>query len=82
MVAGQVALKAMGIAGIPVTNVENACASSSTTLNAAHLYVASGAGDICLAVGVDKLYSEDKARASRSSTAPGTCTTRRRRWRA
>ncbi|PTN50432.1 thiolase, partial [Achromobacter xylosoxidans] len=60
MVAGQVALKAMGIAGIPVVNVENACASSSTALNAAHLYVASGAGDICLAVGVDKLFSEDK----------------------
>jgi len=63
MVAGQVALKAMGIAGIPVTNVENACASSSTALNAAHLYVASGAGDICLAVGVDKLFSEDKAKS-------------------
>lgn len=63
MVAGPIALKAMGITGIPVTNVENACASSSTALNAAQLYVASGEGDICLAVGVDKLFSTDKAKS-------------------
>lgn len=63
MVAGQVALRAMGISGIPVTNVENACATSSTALNAARLYVASGEGDICLAVGVDKLYSSDRAKS-------------------
>ncbi len=63
MVAGQIALSAMGITGIPVVNVENACASSSTALNAAHMFVASGAGDICLAVGVDKLFSLDKAKS-------------------
>ncbi len=63
MVAGQIALRAMGISGIPVTNVENACATSSTALHAARLFVASGEGDICLAVGVDKLYATDRARA-------------------
>lgn len=63
MVAGQIALKAMGITGIPVVNVENACASSSTALNAAHMFVASRAGDICLAVGVDKLFSSDKEKS-------------------
>ena len=63
MVSGQIALGAMGIMGIPVTNVENACASSSTALNAARLHVASGAADICLAVGVDKLFSSDKERS-------------------
>lgn len=63
MVAGQIALGAMGISGIPVVNVENACASSSSALNAAQMFVASGAGDICLAVGVDKLFSEDKAKS-------------------
>lgn len=63
MVAGQIALRAMGITGIPVMNVENACASSSSALNAAHLFVASGAGDICLAVGVDKLFSADKEKS-------------------
>lgn len=63
MVAGQIALGAMGITGIPVVNVENACASSSTALNAAQMFVASGAGDICLAVGVDKLFSTDKEKS-------------------
>ncbi|HCY63613.1 MAG TPA: thiolase [Oxalobacteraceae bacterium] len=63
MVAGQVALAAAGITGIPVVNVENACASSSTALNAAQMFVSSGAGDICLAVGVDKLFSTDKEKS-------------------
>lgn len=63
MVAGQIALKAMGIVGIPVTNVENACASSSTALNAAQYYVSAGAGDIALVVGVDKLFSSDKEKS-------------------
>lgn len=63
MVAGEIALKAMGITGIPVTNVENACASSSTALNAAQWYLAAGGGDICLVVGVDKLSCADKERS-------------------
>lgn len=60
MVAGQVALKAMGLGGIPVSNLENACASSSTALNAARWCVAAGGSDIALVVGVDKLYSDDR----------------------
>ena len=63
MVAGEIALKAMGITGIPVINVENACASSSTALNAAQWYLAAGGGDICLVVGVDKLFSPDKEKS-------------------
>ena len=63
MVAGQVALKAMGISGIPVSNMENACASSSTALNAARWCVAAGGSDICLVVGVDKLFSVDKEKS-------------------
>src|SRR5215472_8521627 len=35
MVRGEIALRAMGIAGIPVINVENACASGSTALHLA-----------------------------------------------
>ncbi len=63
MVGGEIALHAMGMVGIPVTNVENACATSSTALQAARLYAASGEGDICLAVGVDKLFSSDRAKS-------------------
>src|SRR6476620_8826131 len=42
MVRGQVALRSMGIQGIPVVNVENACATGSTALHLACTAVASG----------------------------------------
>ena len=32
MIRGQVALRSMGIGGIPVVNVENACASGSSAV--------------------------------------------------
>ena len=35
MIRGQIALRAMGIGGIPVVNVENACTAASTALNLA-----------------------------------------------
>ncbi len=51
LVRGQVALRAMGIGGLPVVNVENACASSSTALQQAVAFLKSGAADVALAVG-------------------------------
>jgi acetyl-CoA acetyltransferase len=60
MIRGQVALRDMGIGGIPIINTENACASSSTAFHVAWTYVASGMYDIALAVGMEKLYHEDK----------------------
>lgn len=60
MVRGQIALRAMGIGGIPVVNVENACASASTALHMAVAYVRSGAADIVLAVGAEKMFTDDK----------------------
>lgn len=62
MVRGQLSLRAMGVEGIPVVNVENACASASTALHLAVQHVRSGAADIVLAVGAEKMWSEDKAR--------------------
>lgn len=59
-IRGQVVLRAYGIEEIPVINVENACASSSTAFHLAWLSVASGMYDIVLALGVEKLYHEDK----------------------
>jgi acetyl-CoA acetyltransferase len=61
-VRAQVVLRDMGIQGIPMINTENACASSSTAFQLAWLYVASGMYDIALAVGMEKMYTEDKAR--------------------
>lgn len=60
-VRGQVALKGLGIHGIPVINVENACGGGATALHSAWLGVASGLHDCALAVGTEKLWHEDKA---------------------
>ncbi len=62
-IRGQVVLREMGIGGIPIINTENACASSSTAFHMAWLYVASGMHDIALAVGLEKLYHEDKRKS-------------------
>ena len=68
-IRAQVVLRDMGVEGIPMVNTENACASSSTAFQLAWLYVASGMFDIALAVGMEKMYSEDKARVFSSFTA-------------
>ena len=46
MIRGQVALRAMGIGGITVVNVENACASGSSALSLAVSFVRGGEGDV------------------------------------
>jgi acetyl-CoA acetyltransferase len=62
-VRGQVILREMGFGDIPIINTENACASSSTAFHLAWLYVASGMCDVALALGIEKLYHEDKKRS-------------------
>ena len=62
VVTGQFALRPLGFHGIPVVNVENACASSSTGLNLAFTYVRTGMCEAVLVVGTEKLYSEDKVK--------------------
>ncbi len=65
-IKGQVALRPLGIQEIPITNVENACAGASTALHGAWMGVASGLYDCALAVGVEKLYSEDREKTFRA----------------
>ena len=62
MIPGQIALRDMGIEGIPVVNVENACASGSTALNLATQFLKAGEGDVALAVGAEKMWTGDKAK--------------------
>ncbi|NKY58333.1 thiolase family protein [Nocardia flavorosea] len=62
-VRGQVALRAMGIQGVPVTNVENACAGGSTALTSAIAAVRAGMADVALAVGVEKMSDPDRSRS-------------------
>ena len=62
-IRGQVVLRSVGIGKIPVINVENACASGSTAMNQAAALVTAGLYDIVLALGVEKLYHEDKRKS-------------------
>ncbi|MDT3684221.1 MAG: thiolase family protein [Pseudorhodoplanes sp.] len=55
MLSGQRVMKSLGITGMPIINVENACSSSSSALAAAWTAVASGQKDIALVIGVEKL---------------------------
>jgi acetyl-CoA acetyltransferase len=62
LIRGEIALRSMGIEGIPVTNVENACASASTAVYGAVQFLRAGMGEVALAVGVEKMFSTDRAR--------------------
>jgi acetyl-CoA acetyltransferase len=64
MVGGQVALRSMGFEGIPITNVENACASASTAFHLAYTNLKAGMSDVALAVGADKMFDKDKAKTA------------------
>jgi acetyl-CoA acetyltransferase len=63
MIRGQVALRYTGVLGVPIVNVENACASASSAFFLAHMAVASGQVDIALAIGSEKLTHPDKMRS-------------------
>jgi acetyl-CoA acyltransferase len=63
MIRGQVALRYTGVLGVPIVNVENACASASSAFWLAHMAVASGQADIALAIGSEKLTHPDKMRS-------------------
>lgn len=60
-VRGQVSMKDLNLGGIPVFNVENACASGSTAIHLATSYLAGGAAEIALVVGYEKMVHPDKA---------------------
>lgn len=69
MIRGQIVLHTMGIFGIPIINVENACASSATAMNAAWAQVALGEIEVALVLGMEKMYSEDKAKSLKIFTS-------------
>jgi len=52
---GQRIMGRIGLAGIPIVNVENACSSSSGALAQAVIAVGAGAYDVALVIGVEKL---------------------------
>lgn len=68
-IRGQVVLRNSGLMGIPIVNVENACASASTAFHLGWMSVASGQYDCVLALGVEKLSDPDKAKSLRAFNA-------------
>lgn len=60
MVRGEIALRPYGIEGVPVVNVENACATATTAFHLAVNYIKAGAADVVLAIGVEKMFSQDR----------------------
>lgn len=59
-IRGQVVLRSMGIGDIPVTNIENACCSSSSAFQVAWMDIALGLHDVGLVLGMEKMYMEDR----------------------
>lgn len=55
MLVGQRIVKEIGLGGIPVTNVDNACSSGATALHEAYAAIMAGRFDCVLVIGVDKL---------------------------
>jgi acetyl-CoA acyltransferase len=64
MIRGQIALRSLRLNGIPIVNVENACASSASALNMAYSYVRAGLADVVLAVGAEKMCGFEKERTT------------------
>lgn len=62
-IPGQAALRHTGLLGVPIVNVENACASGSTAVGLGRAVLASGGADVAIVVGAEKLSHPDKARS-------------------
>lgn len=61
MIRGQAALRFTGLAGKPLVNVENACATGSSAFHLAWEAIDAGQIDVALVVGAEKLSHADKS---------------------
>jgi acetyl-CoA acetyltransferase len=61
MIRGQVMLRPLGIEGIPIFNVENACASAASALHLGWQAVETGMQRVVLCLGAEKLTHDDKS---------------------
>jgi acetyl-CoA acetyltransferase len=79
-IRGQVVLRNTGLLGVPIVNVENACASSSTALHIGRQAVAAGEHDNVLVIGYEKLYDQDRQKSFRAFNASMDLDEMRRRF--
>ncbi|MCB2098972.1 MAG: thiolase family protein [Parvularculaceae bacterium] len=61
-IPGEYALRPLGVKGVRAFHVEAACASGTMALHLAFDLIRSGIADVVLAVGVEKLYVEDRVK--------------------
>ena len=89
MVTGQRILAEVGLAGLPLTNVENACSSGATAIREASLAIRAGEHDVVAAIGTEHLTSRFKGaltpdpsdpEAAVGATMPGVYAMRARRY--
>jgi acetyl-CoA acetyltransferase len=62
-VPGQILLSKLGVSGMPIWNIENACASGTSAFQLAVQALRSGACNVALALAAEKMNIEDKQRA-------------------
>ena len=62
-IPGQVVFSKIGLEGVPMFNVENACASGSTAVHLAVQHLKAGSCDVALALGAEKMNVADKAKS-------------------
>lgn len=89
MVTGQRILAQVGLAGLPLSNVENACSSGATAIREASLAIRAGEHDVVAAIGTEHLTNRfagaltpDKSdpEAAVGATMPGVYAMRARRY--
>lgn len=71
-VRGQIALRPLGFDGIPIANIENACASGSTALLQSLAYLKAGLAEVALVVGAEKMFFPDRPEAMLAAFKGGT----------
>jgi len=71
-IRGQIALRQAGIEGIPIANIENACASGSTALLQAATAIQAGLYETVLVVGAEKMFFPDRPEAVAAAFKGGT----------
>jgi acetyl-CoA acetyltransferase len=59
-IRGQTVMREVGIEGVPVVNVENACAGGSTAFREALIAIRAGACETALVVGFEKMFVADR----------------------
>jgi acetyl-CoA C-acetyltransferase len=66
---------ALGMAGVPSTRIEDACASSGSAFYHGWREVASGMSDIVMVLGAEKMTTQPTARVTEILAAAGDCST-------